>query len=89
MIQANNTLAIEELTKALEPVIRRIIREELKAAPHRETDMHHLTPDSPLYEDMSDIKKRKDKDRLEFYSLKRSGVTPLALGPHEKAYAMK
>lgn len=30
MIQTNNTLIVEELTKAMEPVIRRIIREELK-----------------------------------------------------------
>ena len=68
MIHANNTLVVEELIKALEPVIRRIIREELKSVVKKQTDIFHLNPDMPLYDDMVEIKERNKKDELEFIS---------------------
>jgi len=68
MIHPNNTLVIEELIIALEPVIRRIIREELNAAIDQQTDIFHINPDTPVYDDMMQIKKRKDNDNLEFMS---------------------
>ncbi len=70
MIHANNTLVVEELIKALEPVIRRIIREELKSVVETQTDVFHLNPDMPLYNDMVEIKERNKKDELEFMSHK-------------------
>ncbi len=66
MIHANNTFVIEELIIALEPVIRRIIREELNDAIEKQTDIFHIKPDTPLYDDMIKIKERKDNDQLEF-----------------------
>ena len=68
MIQADNTFVIEELIIALEPVIRRIIREELNDAIEKQTDIFHINPDAPIYDDMMQIKKRKDSDELEFMS---------------------
>lgn len=52
MIQVDSTLAIGEL----------------KIRIGRGAELPNLAPDSPLYEDMSGIKTRKDKGRLEFYS---------------------
>jgi len=66
MIHANNTLVVEELIKALEPVIRRIIREELKSAVKKQTEFFHLNSDMPLYNDMVEIKERNKKNELEF-----------------------
>lgn len=68
MIHANNTLIVEELIKALEPVIRRIIKEELKSVVEKQTDIFHLNPDMPLYNDMLDIKERNQRNELEFMS---------------------
>ena len=65
---ANNTLKVEELIKALEPVIRRIIREELKTVVEKQTDIFHLTSNMPLYNDLLDIKVRNQKNELEFMS---------------------
>ena len=42
MIHANNTFVIEELIIALEPVIRRIIREELNDAIGKQTEQNRM-----------------------------------------------
>ena len=68
MIHANNTLIVEELIQALEPVIRRIIREELKLVVEKQTDVFYLNPDMPIYNDMLDIKERNQKNKLTFMS---------------------
>ena len=68
MINANNTLIVEEIIKAIEPVISRIIREELKSVIEKQTDIFHLHPEMPLYNDMLDIKERNQKNELEFMS---------------------
>lgn len=65
---ANNTLKVEELIKALEPVIRRIIREALKTVVEKQTDIFHLNSNMPLYNDLLDIKVRNQKNELEFMS---------------------
>ncbi|MDM8539217.1 hypothetical protein QUF70_20880 [Desulfobacterales bacterium HSG17] len=65
---ANNTLIVEELIKALEPIIRRIIREELKTVVEKQTDVFYLNSNMPLYNDLIDIKERNQKNELEFMS---------------------
>jgi hypothetical protein len=59
------TLDLDELAKALEPLIRRIIREEISRLTPQ---IFHLTPEMPLYEDLEDISLRKVSDKIELYS---------------------
>jgi hypothetical protein len=68
MINSNNTRVVEELIKALEPVIRRIIREELESVIEKQAGIFRLDPDTPLHNDMVEIKKRKENDELGFMS---------------------
>lgn len=58
----------ENLTKILEPLIRRIIREELTRMVKKEPDMFYLDPEMPLYSDMEDILQRKTKGKTGLHS---------------------
>ena len=71
MRYANNTLVVEELIKDLEPIIRRIIREELKSVIEKHAGIFYLNPDTPLYDDMVGIKERNKNGELEFMSHKK------------------
>ncbi len=68
MIQVNENITVEDMIKALEPVMRRIIREELMIIADSRSEIFSLIPDSPLYDDMLNIKQRKENGELEFYS---------------------
>jgi hypothetical protein len=68
MIQAKNIPAMEEFIKALEPVIRRVVREELNAIVEQRPEVFQLDPDSPLYNDLVELKERKNRGELEFVS---------------------
>jgi len=46
------TINADELIQLLEPLMRRIVREELAEFIANEPDVLHLEPGSPLYEDM-------------------------------------
>ena len=59
---------MEEIAKALEPLIRRVIREELARIIKKEPDMFFLDPDMPLYKDMEKIKNRKDQGKIKLHS---------------------
>jgi hypothetical protein len=69
-MQAVNTALIDELVKALEPVVRRIIREELDLVATRQGNIVHLDPDSDLHRDMLELKERKERGALNFLSHK-------------------
>lgn len=69
-MQAVKTLAIDELINALEPVIRRIIKEELMSAMRKQDDLFHIDPNSNLYKDMLELKERNTSGQLEFMSHK-------------------
>jgi len=58
---------VPDLLSALEPFIRRVVREEL-AATKSTPDVFHLEPGSPLYEDMEDILQRKAQGKIELFS---------------------
>ena len=70
MAPGNNSqsLDVKELAGTLEPLIRRIVREELLRVLKEEGNIFHLTPDMPLYEDMEDISQRKSKDQIKLHS---------------------
>ncbi len=61
-------LSANEIAKALEPLIRRIIREELTRITKKEPDIFHLTPEMPLYKDMKNIKQRKARGHIKLHS---------------------
>ena len=57
---------LNELTKILEALVRRVVREEL-ANFARENGMIYLSPDSPLYEDMEKILQRRLNEEPKLY----------------------
>lgn len=69
-MQAVKTLNLEELIKALEPVMRRIIREELDVIATKQSGSFHLAPDSDLHRDMLELQERKESGTLNFLSHK-------------------
>ena len=55
-----------ELTKILEALVRKVVREEL-ANFARENGIIYLSPDSPLYEDMEKILQRRLNEEPKLY----------------------
>jgi len=55
-----------ELTKILEALVRKVVREEL-ANFARENGMIYLSPNSPLYEDMEKILQRRLNEEPKLY----------------------
>ena len=58
------TLSVQQL----ESIIRKIVREELAAFAAHDSGTFYLDKESPLYEDMEDILKRKKSGKLKFYN---------------------
>jgi len=58
----------EKLASSLEPMIRRVIREELLRVLKKDADIFQLTPDMPLYDDMAEISHRKAKGQIKLHS---------------------
>lgn len=67
MSQTQN-INVKELANILEPMIRRIVREELLRVLKKEADIFQLTPEMPLYEDMEEISQRKAQDQIKLRS---------------------
>ena len=67
-MQTKNIPALEEFIKALEPVIRRVVREELSAIVEQRPEVFRLTPDSPLYDDLTELQERTKRGELGFIS---------------------
>ena len=67
MSQSDN-ISTKELVNTLEPMIRRIVREELLKVLKKNPEIFQLTPDMPLYEDMEDISQRKAQDNINLHS---------------------
>ncbi len=69
-IQASQTeiITVQELTGVLEPLIRRIVREELAQAAVKRPDVFYLEPDSPLRADLVEILERHNQGATKLYS---------------------
>lgn len=63
-----NQKQIEEIGHILEPLIRRIIREELSRIIKATPGTFYLDPDMPIYQDMEDILQRKTKGQIKMHS---------------------
>lgn len=61
-------LDLTDLLNALEPLIRRVVREELAEAVKNSPELFYLQPETSLYEDMQDILQRKATEKLKLHS---------------------
>ena len=52
----------------LEPLLRRVVREELGRVIEEKSNIFHLEPEMPLYQDMKEILQRKKAGKIELYS---------------------
>lgn len=68
MTDQQTTINIENLTKHLETMIRRIIREELSNVVKDAPGLFYLNPDMPIYKDMEEIRQRKLNGQIKLYS---------------------
>jgi uncharacterized membrane protein YfbV (UPF0208 family) len=66
MSNQNLKMTTEELLKVLEPLVRRVVREELTEILQQFTKTVYILQESPLYRDMQDILVRKASQELEF-----------------------
>lgn len=62
------TINSQELAVVLEPLIRKIVREELAQVATKRPDIFYLKPDSPLRDDMVEILDRHRKGATRLYS---------------------
>ncbi len=69
-IQPSQTEAMtyQELASFLEPLIRRVVREELAQVAIKRPDVFYVQPDSPLREDLVEILDRHQKGETKLYS---------------------
>ena len=64
----NSVINIDEMIDKLEPLLRRVVREELERVIEEKGNIFHLEPDMPLYQDMEEILQRKKEGKIELYS---------------------
>ncbi len=62
------TISVEDLQQTLEPMIRKIIREELTKLSQNNKNIFHLSPEMPLYDDLKEIAQRKVSKNTKLYS---------------------
>ena len=69
-IQTSQAEAIDyqQLASLLEPLIRKVVREELAQVAVKRPDVFYLKPDSPLREDLVEILDRHQKGTTKLYS---------------------
>ncbi|MCK5543469.1 MAG: hypothetical protein KAI40_12325 [Desulfobacterales bacterium] len=58
----------EEIGKMLEPLIRRVIREELTRMAKTKPEIFYIDPDTPIYKDMEDIMQRRTQGKIKLHS---------------------
>ena len=62
------SINMDDLAKTLEPLIRRVVREEILRAVKKDPDIFYLNPEMPLYRDMEEISIRAAKGEIELHS---------------------
>ena len=64
----NRMIDSEKLQQILEPLIRRIIREEFSRVTQHQSNAFFLDPAMPIYADMEEIAQRKVSGTIELFS---------------------
>lgn len=62
------TINTDELLQLLEPLMRRIVREELAEFAANEPDAFRLEPGSPLYDDMLALRQKAKEGKVKLLS---------------------
>ena len=62
------TVSASDLSNLLEPLIRKVVREELARVMTQQAKVLHLKPDSSLYQDMAEIRRRKEQGDIKLHS---------------------
>ena len=76
MKHSHQGISSEELSKLMEPIIRKVVREELNRMIEMRPDIFYLQPEMPIYDDMLDILERKSTNSIHLHS-------------HKEAYSIK
>jgi hypothetical protein len=63
-----SNLNLDDLLKALEPLLRRIVREELSEAVKNAPNLFYLHANMPIYQDIQDIAQRKIAGNIKLHS---------------------
>ncbi len=63
-----NLIPVQDIAQILEPIIRRVVREELIRIIDKNPGMFFLRPEMPIYQDMLDLKHKKSQDKIELHS---------------------
>jgi precorrin-6B methylase 1 len=67
-LQSNKAVDAKKLAKALEPMIRKIVREELARVAAKKPNIFYLESGSPLYSDMQVLLREKQAGKVEMLS---------------------
>jgi len=59
---------VNSLVAALEPLLRKIVREELAELVKHQPRLFRLRPTMPLYQDMVELLERKKRNETKFYT---------------------
>lgn len=70
MKHSHQGISSEELSKLMEPIIRKVVREELNRMIEMRPDIFYLQPEMPIYDDMLDILERKSTNSIHLHSHK-------------------
>ena len=69
MSQASEiTMDVNHLVAALEPLLRKIVWEELAELVKRQPRLFRLRPTMPIYQDMVELLERKQQHKTQFYT---------------------
>lgn len=71
MTQAMMTISERKLETLMRKIARQVVHEELRKLVKRQPELIEpwmSDPESPLYQDMQDLLKRKKEGRLKFYT---------------------
>jgi hypothetical protein len=64
----NLTVPIDEMIDRLEPLLRRVVREELEREIEEKGNIFHPKPEMPLYQDMEEILQRQKEGKIQLFS---------------------
>ena len=62
------TMNTDELQRVLEPLIRRVVREELDRISRINSTVFVLDANMPIYRDLEEITQRSARDEIELFS---------------------
>jgi hypothetical protein len=62
------SVPVKDIALILEPLIRRVIRQELARIVDKHPDVFILDPEMPIYHDMKKLKNKKLQNKIELFS---------------------